>query len=109
GVEHALERGDVDRERLDAVRVLEAALRDAARHRHLAALEREARAVVTGAGLLALHALAGGLARTRAAAAPEALLRLRGAGIRVEIVQRDRHGKLATRRGNLARKERLRN
>ena len=50
---------DVDREDLRAERVLEAALREAALHRHLAALEAEARAVVAGAGLLALDALAG--------------------------------------------------
>ena len=70
-----LERRDVDRERLDAVRVLEAALRDPARHRHLTTLEREARAVVTRASLLALDALTGRLARARAATAAEPLLR----------------------------------
>jgi len=104
GVEDRLERRDVDRERLDAVRILEATLRDPARHRHLSTLEREARAVVTGAGLLALHALTGGLARTRAATAAEPLLGLRGARIRVEIVQRDRHGESRGRAWNLARK-----
>ena len=48
----------VDREDLLAEGVLEAALREAALHRHLTALEAEARAVVAGAGLLALDALA---------------------------------------------------
>ena len=89
----------VDRERLDAVRVLEAALRNAARHRHLTTFEREARAVVTGAGLLALDALTGRLARTRAATAAEPLLGLGGARVRVEVVQRDRHGTFSRRRG----------
>ena len=72
---------------LHAVRVLEAALRNAARHRHLTTLELEARAVVTGASLLALDALTGRLASARAAAAAEALLGLGGPGVRVEIVQ----------------------
>src|SRR5262245_26313450 len=36
--EHLVERRDVDRERFDAVRVLEATLRNAARHRHLTTL-----------------------------------------------------------------------
>ena len=76
GIEHLLEQRDVDRERFDAVRVLEAALRNTARHRHLTTLEREARAVVTRAGLLALDALTGRLASTRAATATKALLHL---------------------------------
>ena len=54
-------------------RVLEPALREAALHRHLTALEAEARAVVAGAGLLALDALARLLAGARAGAAAEAL------------------------------------
>ena len=58
GVEALVERADVDREDLDAERVLEAALRKPALHRHLTAFEAEARAVVAGAGLLALDALA---------------------------------------------------
>jgi hypothetical protein len=76
GVERLLEGRDVDRERLDAERVLEAALRDAHLERHLTALEADARAVVAGASLLALDALTGGLARARAAAAAETLLGL---------------------------------
>src|ERR1041384_6169904 len=70
GIEHALERRDVDRERLDAERVLEPTLGDPARHRHLTALEPQPRAVVARASLLALDALAGGLAGARAATAP---------------------------------------
>src|SRR5690606_10875991 len=54
-------------------------------------LEREPRAVVTGAGLLALDALAGRLARARATTATQTLLGLRGSSVRGELVQRDRH------------------
>src|SRR6185312_7592786 len=75
----------------DAVRVLETTLRNAARHRHLTALEREACAVVTGPRFLALDALTGRLASARATTATKTLLGLRGSCIRLEIVQRDRH------------------
>src|SRR6185369_1769358 len=68
--EALLERADVDREQLRPERVLEPLLGEAALHRHLTALEAEARAVVTGAGLLALDALARLLAGARARAAP---------------------------------------
>src|SRR5262249_16151980 len=71
--EALLERADVDGEDLLADGVLEPLLREAALHRHLTALEAEARAVVAGAGLLALDALAGLLARARARAAADAL------------------------------------
>jgi len=102
-LEQGLEGGHVDRERLDAVHVLEPALRNAARHGHLTTLERVARAVVAGAGLLALDALTGRLALTRAATTAEPLLLLGRAGVRVEIVERNRvvrHGELSrTRRG----------
>src|ERR1051325_2046738 len=109
GIEHALERRDVDRERLDAERVLEPALGDPARHRHLTALEPQPRAVVARASLLALDALAGGLAGARAATATEALLRLGGAGVGMEVVQRNGHGGFPDRACNLARKLSVRN
>src|SRR5262245_40176548 len=94
GVEFLVEGGDVDRHgdgHALAIRVLEPALGDAPRHRHLATLERVPRPVVTRAGLLALHALTGRLALARAATAAETLLLPGGAGVGVEIVQRDRH------------------
>src|SRR5262249_55032145 len=92
--EQLVERRDVDRKMLHPVRVLEPAFRDAARHRHLTTLEREPRAVVSGPCLLALHALAGRLAFTRAAAAAEPLLLAGCAGCGVQIMERDRHGAL---------------
>ena len=76
GGEALLERAEVDRERLLAEGVLEAALREAPLHRHLAALEAQARAVVAAAGLLALDALTRGLAVAGALAAADALLAL---------------------------------
>src|SRR5688572_6118204 len=105
GIEDLVERRDVDRERFDAVRVLEAALGNAARHRHLATFEREASTVVTRPRLLTLDALTGGLASARAATATKTLLGLRGSGVRVEIVQRDRHGGTRAAPENLARKK----
>src|SRR6266540_1334878 len=67
------ERADVDDEYLLAERVLEPLLREAALHRHLTAFEPEARAVVAGARLLALDALARLLARARPGTAADAL------------------------------------
>src|SRR5262249_15469705 len=104
GVEDLAERRDVDRERVHPVRVLEPALRDTARHRHLAAFEGEPSAVVAGASLLALDALTRRFAGARAATAAEPLLGPVRAFVRVEVVQRDRHVRFRSAPGNLARK-----
>src|SRR5262249_28599677 len=91
GREALLERADVDGEDLRAERVLEALLAEAALHGHLAALEAEARAVVTRAGLLALDALAGLLARARAHATADALAVTGRAARALESVKRGSH------------------
>src|SRR5687767_5755559 len=77
---------------LDAERILEAALRQPARHRHLAAFEvrlAAARAVVARARLDSLVSLAGSLACARARPAADALAVTVRARRRHEIVQPD--------------------
>jgi hypothetical protein len=84
-IDELLERAEIDHGEFLAVRLVEAALRQALVERHLAALEgvdRDARA-----GLLALDAAAAGLADARARAAADPLARLGGAGIVAEFVQ----------------------
>src|SRR5262249_22097178 len=68
-----LDGAHVDREDLLPERVLEALLGEAALHRHLPALEADPGAVMSGAGLLALDALARLLAGARARPAADAL------------------------------------
>src|SRR5215203_3451135 len=76
-------------------RVREPALRDAARHRHLAALEvrlAAARTVMARARLRSLVTLARRLARAGAGAAPEALALPARARRRRQVVQAQRFG-----------------
>src|SRR5215470_14834173 len=103
-VEALAEVAEVHREGLATKRVLEAALGQAALHRHLPAFETDAGAVVAGTGLLALHALAGGLAMARAHAAADALPLPVRAGVVLEIAERRSHlFTLLARRGPCAR------
>ena len=96
-VDHAgdielLEFAEVDRGVDDAeLLVVEAALGQAADEGHLSAFEAEADAAA-GAGLLALVALAAGLAVAGAFAATEALDAMSGAGTGFGIMKSDRGG-----------------
>ena len=84
GVEH-LEVADVHVRRGDRERVAEAALREAALHRGLTALEVQLVDVALRASLLTLLTTAGSLAETGADAAPHAELLRVGAGGRLEL------------------------
>src|SRR5262249_12204745 len=90
-VEALAEVAEVHREGLATKRVLEAALGQAALHRHLPAFETDAGAVVAGPGRVALPALAGGLAMARAHAAADALPLPVRAGVVLEIAERRSH------------------
>ena len=91
GVEE-LEVADVHVRGRDRERVAETALRQAALHRRLTALEVQLVDVALRARLLALLAAAGGLAETGADAAPHAeLLRVRARG-RLELGEDVGHG-----------------
>src|SRR5262249_29641460 len=96
GLEHRAERVEVDHLVFHPERVVEAALRDAAVQRHLAALEAalefEARA-----RLRALVPAAGGLAVARPLSAADPLARVRGALGRTQIVESHRYSLTSTR------------
>ena len=85
GGDRRLQRAEVHRRVLLAERIVEAALRQPAIDRHLTALEAVQRHAC--ARLLALHALAGGLALARADAAPEPLGLQARAGIVAQFVE----------------------
>src|SRR5581483_11067428 len=104
-VEQLADVAEVHREHiLGEAPIGEPALRNAAGHRRLAAFEARLRnAVVTGARLLALLALAGGLVQTRAVAAAEALLVANGPFVRPKRVQRRSHFTLRPRPSRGAR------
>src|SRR5262249_23026420 len=88
----AIELTHVDRVVARAEGILEAALGQAALHRHLAALEAGDGSVVAGACLLTLDALARGLAQARADAASQAFLVLVRTWRVLECVQCRSHG-----------------
>ena len=87
GLELLLETGDVDGQVLHAVDVAEAGqLRQTTGQRGLAALEAGALAA-TGAGLLAVHTAAGGLALASSMAATDALAVLTRALCGLEVLE----------------------
>src|SRR4029079_3820936 len=87
GLEAEAERIEVDDLVLDAERIVETALRNAAVQRHLAALEA-ALELEARPRLRALVPAVGGLAVARSLAAADPLLRVCGARRRTQIVQR---------------------
>src|SRR5690606_12643657 len=85
GIDELLQAADIQLRIAAAVRLVEAALGQAALDRHLAALEGAHGDA--GARLLALLAAAGGLARAGADAAADPLARTRGARIVPKFVE----------------------